>query len=96
MSWKNGYYYRSKRQSGRVVSEYVGSGLYAQLEALLDQEERERRQAEQAERDRARNAILADERQLDQVESTVYDLVKAAYLLGGYRSHNRQWRKRNG
>jgi hypothetical protein len=99
MGWKsigNGrYYYRARRIGNRVESEYVGSGLYAELRSEADLRAQAERKAEQARRRQERAEYNEIERQLDQAEGLTYDLVKAAYLLGGYYQHRRQWRKRN-
>jgi hypothetical protein len=50
MAWEtrggHQYYYRKKRVGTKVVSEYVGSGLFGQFIELEDLERREQRQAE--------------------------------------------------
>ena len=91
------YYTRSRREGRRVVREYVGTGLLAELAAELDQEERaERRQqtaALNAERDRlatlgAPTAALCD---------LADGLAAGALLLAGYRRHHRgEWRRQRG
>src|SRR5437899_2186525 len=67
MGWKtiNGrrYYYRSKRERGRGVSEYVGAGDVAELISQFDAINRDERDAERyadrAERERMETAELA-------------------------------------
>jgi hypothetical protein len=95
----NSYYYRKIRRDGRVVSEYAGSGLFAQLSYRLDAIRRAERLAVEAERraerqhraqvERAENAgawaLLAEAQRY------------AALLLlasGLYYRHKGQWRKR--
>jgi hypothetical protein len=94
MAWeKRGnrdYYYKKRRIGGRVVSEYVGSGALAELQALLDQEEKESRKYEQAKRLQAEEL----EAKIDQVDEYSRTLAKAALLLAGYHPHKGQWRKR--
>ena len=94
MSWetRNGrgeYYTRSRRQSGQIVREYVGSGdvatVFAQLDALKGQE----RQAELAQR---REQRAADER-LDATLDDFCRLAEAAAraeLLAGAGGNRRE------
>jgi hypothetical protein len=100
MSWdQRGYYYRSRRVAGRPVREYVGAGLLAQLQADLDEAERQE-QVEKRAQDRAR--LHADEaryqpldNQVQEVFSAAETLAKLALLTAGYRQHDRgRWRRR--
>ena len=74
MGWKtiNGrsYYYRSRREGGRVRTEYIGPAGQAELFALLDAEDRERREAER-ERERAEREAVERLRDLSQRRSTL-------------------------
>ena len=89
------YYTRSRKENGRVVREYIGSGVVGQIAALEDEHERRRRE-EQA-------AYWREEQQdLDALDAPVNELseasdllVRAALLASGYRQHNRgEWRLR--
>lgn len=100
MAWENrngrDYYYRKRRVGRRVVSEYIGSGIMAELTAELDQADRERRQAE---RDRLR--AIQEENQavdssLDAQEKATRVLVRAYLLAMGFHPHKQQWRRRRG
>lgn len=90
------YYYRSRRASdGRVVKEYVGVGLAAELAADADEaarrRERLRREAEKAERER----LDALEKPTEDLCEAVEVLASAALLAAGYHRHKRgEWRKR--
>ncbi len=103
MAWEtrgNGggtYYYRKRKVDGRVVSEYVGSGLLATLEASRAAQDRRERAAaaaaERAERDRFR----ANEAGLDTLCELTDGLVAVALMDAGYHRHHRgEWRKRRG
>jgi hypothetical protein len=49
VGWDKGRYYtRSRKDNGRVVREYIGTGPDAELIARMDALEREKRRAEQA------------------------------------------------
>jgi hypothetical protein len=91
------YYTRSRREGGRVVREYVGAGVAAELSARLDAARREK-----AERQRAEARVEAE--RLDAAEATLDDLCEAAdtlagaaLLAAGYHRHDRgEWRRRRG
>ncbi len=98
MAWesRNGrgrYYTRSRRRNGRVVREYVGAGEVAELAALIDEQERARREAEAI----ARQAALAEMHALEAGVAEVCKLVDLATRIGlvanGYHRHHRgEWR----
>ena len=97
MAWEHGYYYRVRKVNGRVVREYCGKGLLAQLAAEHDQDERllrdMRRRAEQWDREE----MEALDAQVNAVNEVADLLAKAALLVAGYRQHNRgQWRRKRG
>ncbi len=91
------YYTRSKKVHGRVIREYVGTGLVGQLAAAADERERAQRQAQQAawqaDQERIESAIAPLEEFCDVVET----LARASLLLAGYHRHHRgEWRRRRG
>jgi hypothetical protein len=97
MAWERGYYYRVRRENGRVVREYVGSGIAAAVIAEMDERERqEREEARQTERaERAYEQALAE--QLDRLCELADLAARAALLAAGFRRHNRgEWRRRRG
>ena len=99
MSWetRNGkgrYYTRNRREGGRHVREYVGSGAYGEYFANLDAFARAER-IDHAEAERAAIAELTD---LDHRVATYATSVKAAaheaLVAAGYKRHQRgEWRK---
>jgi len=97
MAWcRDGrYYYRSRREGGRVISEYLGAGVVGA--AAARREERRRTQAAaELERDRAARE------EARQLEATLRDLARAsdellaeALTAAGYHRHHRgEWRLR--
>ena len=90
------YYTRSKKILGRVVREYVGTGLLGQSAALFDAERRACLKA-QAESSRAERAYL------EAADGTLHKLCEASaamargslILAGYYRHHRGEWRKRS-
>jgi hypothetical protein len=97
MAWERGYYYRSRKEGGRVVREYVGSGPLAELAAERDANEREQREAQRAAL-RAERAELTDlDAALGRVCQGADLLAKAALVASGFRQHKRgEWRKKRG
>lgn len=95
------YYTRSRREDGRVVREYVGTGAAAELAAALDVQLREtRRRLRQQQRARWRAELSRLERMDEHVDAVdaFADLVMAASLrAAGYHLHHRsEWRRRHG
>ncbi len=87
------YYYRKIRRGRRVVSEYVGSGEFAILTALLDEEQRADRQEQQeAERRRREEADQIDH-ELAQIDDKLRLLTTIMLEEAGYHRHKGQWRK---
>ena len=102
MAWetRNGsgrYYTRSRRANGRVVREYVGTGLIGELAASEDAERRAERLIE-------RNGWNALKQEAEDVESLVdrftegvSSLMQITLVSAGYYRHNRgEWRRRGG
>jgi len=90
------YYTRSRKIGGRVVREYVGTGLIAELSAQTDEIERQERDQAQAilkaerDSDRAQEAALAD------YCKAVDEVLTEALLAAGYHKHKGQWRRKRG
>lgn len=89
------YYYRSIRRGpgGRVVKEYIGSGpgaeLLAAAEGAAREDERRRREAEGAERER----LVELDREIGETCGLIEGLARAALVDAGYRQHKRgEWR----
>jgi|SRR6185437_15266297 len=91
------YYTRSKRQNGRIVREYVGAGLAAELAASIDEEERQVRQ-QQARRWQAELAAMqALEREVVEVCKRIDLAARLALLATGHHQHHRgEWRRKRG
>jgi hypothetical protein len=98
MAWVNRpsgrYYYRNRREGGRVTSEYVGGGYLAEMLAIQDEADRAKRAKSAAD---WRRTIEDDRRQLAalaQVDDLVKSAVAAVLIANGYHQHKRQWRRK--
>lgn len=88
------YYYTARREGGKVVKEYVHP-LVADCAALIDQDRRERREADAAALRKARADLDALDAALVPLNNLADTLTAAAMLAAGYRRHHRgPWRKR--
>ena len=88
------YYYRKRREGQRVISEYIGTGEFAELAATLDALIRMEREAElevwRQERE-AEQKIVAE---MEKLAEAVRVLTAAALLGTGHRTHKGQWRRK--
>ena len=91
------YYYTAERVGGRVVKSYVGTGIVAQLAALLDAETRaEGRRAADADR-RERDELAALDAALARLNELADAATAAALVAAGcHRPKQGKWRKRRG
>lgn len=100
MGWetRNGrgrYYTRSRKVNGRVVREYVGNGVSAELYARLDALDRERRAEETEARRLDWERSRERESQLDALCILTDLLVARSLQAAGYHKHKRgEWRRR--
>jgi hypothetical protein len=91
------YYTRSKRVDGRVVKEYIGNGLIAELIALRDEAERRRREEEARVWKEERESLEYQDEEAGDLCELAELLTRAALVSAGYRQHNRgEWRKPRG
>ena len=98
MAWekRNGrkYYYRKRREGGRVVSEYVGAGIGAEAIATIDKVNQGKQRTARQRRQREKIQYMKEEREAIEVIELTRLLTRAALLLSGYHLHKGQWRKR--
>ncbi len=91
------YYTRSKKVDGRVIREYVGTGLVGELAAAADERARAQRQAQQAAWQAACERIELAIAPLEEFDDAVETLARASLLLAGYHRHHRgEWRQKRG
>jgi hypothetical protein len=101
MGWKtiNGrsYYYRPKREGGRVVTEYVGGGEAASLIAQFETADRDRRDMQRHDERAERERMDAEDRAFAEWFQGVEVVANAAIEAAGFHRHHRgEWRKRRG
>jgi hypothetical protein len=98
MGWeqrgKQSYYYRKKREGGRVRSVYVGRGAVAQVRAEIIQKEQLDRKTEREAFRSARQADAEIDRQLATAEAAISAITNARLLADGYHRHKGQWRRK--
>lgn len=91
------FYTRSRRVGGRVVREYVGAGVLAEVAAALDALERERAAEHRREGKAGAERLDAAEALLIELCEAADALAAAALLAAGYHRHDRgDWRRRRG
>lgn len=88
------YYYRKRRVGIRVVSEYAGSGVVAQIEEHLARKREYEKQSERRRLEAARLLTADIDSQIDSVCDLIDLMVKGHLLASGYHSHKGQWRKK--
>jgi len=100
MAWEKrkrggAYYTRSRKVNGRVVREYVGGGALGELAALIDAQERQRREEEAAAWQEERERLEELAGLVDEFCEAVETVARATLLAAGFRQHNRgEWRRR--
>ena len=87
------YYYRKRREGGRVVSEYVGAGPLVELLAEEYAQDRAYREAEREAERLAREEYEAQDKHVADLVKLARVLTRAVLLDAGYHTHKGQWRK---
>jgi hypothetical protein len=92
------YFYRSFREGRKVRREYLGYGAVAEALALLDQLEKERRQAAADAAEKRWRRELASleqfERKILNYSGSVDSVMMWSLIKLGYYNHKRSWRPR--
>ena len=86
------YYYRKRRVGRCVVSEYVGSGLIAEMVAEQDEEDRQRRMQDRKSFENLKVDIKKMDDELDSLIDITRACIRANFLLSGFHPHKGQWR----
>src|SRR5262245_33195743 len=97
MGWKrvgnHSYLYRSRREGGRIVTEYWVRGETAALLVRMLESDRTDRLARQAEWKEEREAIERGERAIRTWLDAIEVIATGAMLATGYRTHRGEWRR---
>lgn len=97
MGWEKGKYYtRSRKINGKVVREYIGQGVEAELAAWEDSVKRREREVEQAARKAKKEELSELETLMKELNDEVDSLIPAVLAVAGYHQHKGQWRKKRG
>src|SRR5215207_5424380 len=89
------YYTRSRKVNGRIIRQYVGTGLVAELAAQQDAEERSQRLAERERLQHEATRWASSAAPLTELAELLDGLAAAALITAGYHQHHRgAWRKR--
>jgi len=87
------YWYRSRREGGRVICEYIGTGDTGRLCAELENQQTQQRVRERAQR----QALATQQREVDTILDTITEqlrgLVDVALVVSGYHKHSGTWRR---
>jgi hypothetical protein len=95
MSWRGPYYYRARKISGRIVTQYIGRGEIAELVALGDALERKEREQERADFRAWKEDLTRLDEPLEELNTLADKLAHAALLAAGFHQHRRgEWRRR--
>jgi hypothetical protein len=89
------YYYRARKVKGRVVKEYVGTGLIGEVAGAVDGACRAERAAVRERRRAERSTLHGLDGAGDRFDRAVEALAWASLVAGGYHRHHRgEWRRR--
>ena len=88
------YYYRSRRESGRVVKEYVGAGSLGAAMAEFESLERANRQAQRDAVTAITDTIDFTSALLEHLGSHLDALAVGTLLAAGLHRHRGSWRRR--
>jgi hypothetical protein len=102
MGWetRNGkgrYYIRAKRQGGRIVREYCGTGELGEIAAALDELARAERAAQVAASSMNVGRLIKLDKLVAAYVKSVEVAAREALEAAGYKRHERaEWRKTRG
>lgn len=95
---RGGHWYKSRREGGHVVTEYIGTGELGRYMAEADNKQQQQRAQERARERSELQALAAGEheldRELDAIARQLHSLTEAALLASGYHKHSGTWRRR--
>ena len=95
MAWEqrgtHEYYYRTRKQQGRIIRQYYGRGILAEIAAREDAERQKIREQERTEQ----KAWEAVDAQVDSLDTLITLLSHSTLVNAGFYQHHRsEWRRR--
>jgi hypothetical protein len=88
------YFYRSRREGGRIRKAYGGAGLLGELAARAHAGERVRRTYRLHQEQERQRTIAADDRLLAAFDRAVEGLMRDTLVAAGLHQHHRgEWRR---
>jgi hypothetical protein len=87
------YYYRKRREGGRVVSEYVGAGTAAELTAAHDELARVLRRTHWEGQQACIQLVEEIDETLDAFEKALGSCLELALYALGFHLHKSTWRR---
>jgi hypothetical protein len=90
------YYRRSRRVNGRVVTEHVGRGQIAEMQAQLDADRRKLRRLTAADARLDFDVFLWGMQDILAIDRVLADVVAVLAHRSGWHRHSRQWRRKRG
>ena len=98
MGWeqRNGqrYYYRKKREGGRVVSQYMGAGEMTNLFFIFDRDDYLEKRWNQAQWKMLKDETEKFDKDQKKLFQLTRQVLRACLLVKGYHPHKGQWRKK--
>ena len=96
LEYRNGkpYYYRKIRRGKKVISEYVGSGDVAKLNAQLDKTKVFIKKFNKLQIANIEAEHEREDKELNQLEKQIKESLNQVAISNGYHQHKRQWRKK--
>lgn len=87
------YYYQKMRRGDRVISEYVGTGILAELAAQCEWISRMAEQKQRQEQERVLTALHKEDEETQQIIDLINAIAMAFLLVNGFHTHHGQWRR---
>jgi len=88
------YYYRKKREGGRVISQYMGAGEIADLCSVIDRDEYLQRRWNQAKWKMQKDEAEKFDKDQKKLSQLTRQILRACLLVQGYHPYKGQWRKK--
>lgn len=90
---RGGHWYKSRREGGHVVTEYVGTGELGRLSAEADNMKQQQRVQERAQRQALATQEHEFDCELDAIAKQLKVFIDNALTVSGYHRHSGTWRR---